>query len=118
MLQSRALGFWETFKAIEFTYLRHPLLQATIEEKGNVYYYAFNGSFKDIPIQFKKGISEDILQQSFCEGINSSVEPKKYLWRIDVFYGDNTIIFTLVVHHAPCDGKSMMSMVDDIIHVI
>lgn len=146
MLQSRALGFWETFKAIthdacegfeticmatkfiakmdeslfrnalEFTYNRHPLLQATISEKNNIYYYEFNNSFADIPVQFTNGVSEEVWQQSLYEGANCSVEPEKYLWKVDVFYEANRVIFTLVIHHSPCDGKSLINILDDVLY--
>lgn len=146
MLQSRALGFWETFKAIthdacygfetigvtvqfvgemdislftkalEFIYNRHPLLQATIYEKNYVYSYAFNGSFSDIPITFTQGVSEDILQRSFYEATNCSLDPTKYLWKVDVFYENEIVIFTITVHHAPCDGRSLTILLDDILY--
>lgn len=146
MLKSRALGFWETFKAIthdgchgfeticittqltgamntplfmkalEFTYHRHPLLQATIQKKDSVYYYVFNNSFVDIPVQFTEGVSEALLQQSFHVATNCSLEPQKYLWKVDVFYEQNSALFTITIHHSPCDGRSMMTMVDDILY--
>lgn len=144
-MHGRALGLWETFKAIthdaclgfetmsistqiqgpidislftkalEFVYDRHPLLQAIIQEKEDVYYYQFN-TFKDIPIQFQKGVSEEIFQHSFLDAANASLEPGKYLWKVNVFYTNNRAIFTIIMHHSPCDGRSMTNIVDDILY--